>query len=702
MLIVSDMAKRVNILGNIRAEADKEMLQVAFYETPDYRTLIESADRPIVVGRRGTGKSALCFHLSKYWRRGRATTVIEMVPQEDQVIGIRPLLARFGSKYNQIKAGARIAWKYAILVEIGANLLGYYKLGKVDPDRIIEAHSARWRKLGPSVCHRFRRLLSQSLGACDPPEAIIAGLAQQLQLSQLQDVVAAALNEINNDFVVLVDQLDEGYEPDDVGGALVAGFVHAAIDLNSQLPRFRAYVFLRDNLFRVIAKLDPDYSKNIEGRFLRLHWDEHQLFDLVCARLQVAFKLDLDANRKIWNRCTANELQEKLGFEKCLQLTLYRPRDLLSLLNDAFYVAAKQKRETLILTDVQATAKEISETRYDDLLKEYGHIVPALRPLTAAFGNASPELTYKEAIERLEALFLNRELDAVYQREFAILETAQQGIRTLYSVGFLGTKDLASNAFVFCHDGRNPSREFQVSDKLLIHPCYWMALNVTRDMLNANEAAEIHDEYEVEVYSEAPEIRRRRISQLMGYLDRVPVGDDGAKAFEEWCHSAIKVCFSGPLRNIELHPNGNAPQRRDVVASNQSECGVWRRVLDDYGSRQIVFEVKNRLGIEPDEYRQMLGYLHDDYGKLGFIITRDQRVELYSGPELEWARELWNKHRVLVLKLTGNYLSSLLSKLRSVERILKADPCDQAINKLLDTYTRLYLSGARIAKPAGA
>jgi len=39
----------------------------------------------------------------------------------------------------------------------------------------------------------------------------------------------------------------------------------------------------------------------------------------------------------------------------------------------------------------------------------------------------------------------------------------------------------------------------------------------------------------------------------------------------------------------------------------------------------------------------------------------------------------------LVVNLTGKYLVSLLSKLRSGERILKADPCDHAVNKLLDT-----------------
>ena len=122
-------------------------------------------------------------------------------------------------------------------------------------------------------------------------------------------------------------------------------------------------------------------------------------------------------------------------------------------------------------------------------------------------------------------------------------------------------------------------------------------------------------------------------------------------------------------------------------------------MLEDYRARQVIFEVKNKNGIDPDEYRQMHSYLHDEYGRVGFIITRDKRMELYSGPELEWTRELFNKHRVLVVKLTGNSLFSLLSKLRSPEKLKKADPCDFAVNKWLDTYERLYLSNTKISLP---
>jgi len=62
---------RANILGDIRAEADEKMLETAFLETADYKTLIDTTDRPIVIGRRGTGKSALAHQLLHYWKHAR-------------------------------------------------------------------------------------------------------------------------------------------------------------------------------------------------------------------------------------------------------------------------------------------------------------------------------------------------------------------------------------------------------------------------------------------------------------------------------------------------------------------------------------------------------------------------------------------------------------------------------------------------------
>ena len=71
---------RANILGDLRAEADHAMLQSAFLETADYKTLIETTDRPIVIGRRGTGKSALAYQLKQHWRNVSGAATISRRP----------------------------------------------------------------------------------------------------------------------------------------------------------------------------------------------------------------------------------------------------------------------------------------------------------------------------------------------------------------------------------------------------------------------------------------------------------------------------------------------------------------------------------------------------------------------------------------------------------------------------------------------
>lgn len=58
------------------------MLSRAFLETADYRTLIETSDRTVIVGRRGTGKSALTLMLEAHWSHSDDTEVIKITPDE--------------------------------------------------------------------------------------------------------------------------------------------------------------------------------------------------------------------------------------------------------------------------------------------------------------------------------------------------------------------------------------------------------------------------------------------------------------------------------------------------------------------------------------------------------------------------------------------------------------------------------------------
>lgn len=91
-----------NVLGDLRAEHDHDMLNAAFYETPDFKSIIEFHGKSVIVGRRGTGKSATFYQLSKFWSSDAKARLVTIAPEESEVIGMRHVLTFFGPEENLI------------------------------------------------------------------------------------------------------------------------------------------------------------------------------------------------------------------------------------------------------------------------------------------------------------------------------------------------------------------------------------------------------------------------------------------------------------------------------------------------------------------------------------------------------------------------------------------------------------------------
>lgn len=686
---------KINLFGDVRAEHDHEMLDKSFLESQNYRTLFESTDRFIVVGRRGTGKSALTYRLDKDWAARKFFTIV-IAPKEEEVIGIRPIAEMFGNSVTRIRAGIKIAWRYALLLELALICQKHYKTAnEIHNYETLRIHIKNWISCGSGPFDRMRATLRINLQGINNPEDRIADLASLLQLNRITEEVSKLTQAFNKNLIVLIDRLDEGYEPDTVGIGIVDGIIYGTDDLRNALrENLRAIVFLRDNIFRGVQTEDRDFSRNLESQVLRLHWDPEELFYMVCKRIRVALNLERESDIKVWNAITSSEFHGREGFRKCLRLTLYRPRDVIALLNTAIEQARRQRRQILIEQDFNDSSKQISITRFDDLGKEYTTIFPGVTQLTTAFVNGQTKFSADDAVQTIGRVLENPSIDAGVLQFLRILGSEEEIIKELYGIGFFGIFDKQSNNWVFSHDGKRANKNISLNDFLMIHPCYWSALNLQKDDLEQGIAEQIFDEYEITIYSQSKEQRSTRLGQLISELGNLSMGQDDASRFEDWCKRAIEIAFAKELTNIELHPNKNAVQRRDIVATNQGIRGFWKRIREDYGTRQIIFEVKNFESIGIDEYRQMNSYLNKEYGKLGFIICRDKQPGLSKNSELEAFREFYLQDK-LIIKITAATLTSILSKLRSPSKI---DVGDVTLHKLLDDHIRLYSTGQGIRK----
>lgn len=648
------------------------------------------------MGRRGTGKSALAYRLERQWKQEKRFC-IAVAPDEEDLIGFRGLASLFGDSVSTIRAGVKLLWKYALIMELADALSKYYKSsGSLSQASLLRDSLKQWSGLSGGIFLKLRRQNYEWLRSLDSPATRIAELSHRLQLTQLMEQLCEAISHAKKTTAVLVDRLDEGYEPDTLGVGVVDGLVYGTSEFRENLgPPNVALVFLRDNIFRSLQRADNDFSRNIEPRALRLHWDPQELLYMTISRIRAAFNLPKEGEIKIWNAFTSAELHGVSGFKNVLRHTLYRPRDVIALLNGAFFEAGRQSRSTLIQQDISNAARLISRSRLDDLEKEYNSVFPGLSLLIGRFQGGDVHVTLEDVTRKIFEILSARELEPKAQQHLVILSKDNAAVHALYGIGFLGIKNDLSKTFVFCHDGRQPNKVLSASTELIVHPCYWAALGTVELGEDEHAADEIFDEYEVTIYSADAEQRSQILGRHISALNLIPNGDEGASEFENWCLQAINFCFSYQLSNVELHPNKIASQRRDIVATNLGSSPTWRRILEDYKSRQVIFEVKNYENLGASEFRQVHSYLGREYGRLGFVICRAKHVEL-DGPESSAFREFYkNESGSVIIKLTAAWLTNNLSKLRSPQ---KHDHADVQLAKLLDEYIRVYANEQLVRK----
>lgn len=680
-----------NILGDIRAETDYALLDV-FVSTPDYLALSATNDFNFVVGRRGTGKSALYIRLYKDFMSEGPYRVFTCAPKEYESLALLSTVNTLTSDYKYARATLRVSWRVAILYTILENISGYYKFNKCDDYSYLKEFHDRFNPLLKGSlfnrCHQVIREIKKS----HPEVSSLPGeIAEYFDIENLHRAILNSLGYINKKVIFLFDNLDEGWSPSELDASILGGLASVAADFKDCTNLIHVVLFIRDNMFRCLSVFDRDFSRHIEGNTLRLKWDDQALLHLVSLRLRNSLgSKNVENDVKIWNRFAKNELSNRDGFKECLKYTLYRPRDILVLLNSTFQIAMRSGRQEIVLSDVETASKQISIDRLQDLLKEYDTVFPGVELLVYSFQNKKAVDAYASVVNNLDHFIQNTSYADQRERDFAILDNGQEAFFALFSIGFLGLEDFSTGSYIFCHDG-SPANLDAVSreQKICIHPCYWKGLDVQSQDFDVIPVEQIYDDFKPESVDGIQDQRMKLVGQLISELPHMQEGREGAASFEKWVFRTIKILFSGILVNPELKPNGDSVQRRDVVATNNAGQGFWQRIYNDYGVRQVVFEIKNYKELGPDDFRQAFSYLTGEYGSFVIVVTRSDSETLLE-KEKNWVKEIWYSHRKLVFIIPSVLLSRCVSKIR--KSAIRYDYTDNQLNKRLDTFVRKYIS----------
>lgn len=369
----------ITSFGEIAAEDDPVL---DYFLRTDAVQDIESGKILLVLGRKGSGKTALVRHFTETqpdthgqplslrsypWNAHAALIDKGASDTEAYVASWRLLIAiRLASMVSELGSA-----KYTDSLE-GLRKFLMENFGTLKPETRSILSRPKLKVVGLSVGPQIAGFSLGSITFGDPEREKVLGLELDSLANSILIDVSTAIAELGIVNLFLhFDELDQGLDKlDEVKKRMLIGLILAARDIKRSTElraNISPIVYLRTDIWEQVSFSDK--NKITRGSTVRLTWNEAKLKELIETRLRS--KLGAAVN---WSDIEDAEKmrgsQEKL--QHMLARTLLRPRDVIQFLNEALKIALTRTEEPLIFIndDFNACREEYSEYLKDELADE--------------------------------------------------------------------------------------------------------------------------------------------------------------------------------------------------------------------------------------------------------------------------------------------------------------------------------------------
>ncbi|MFJ2716013.1 P-loop ATPase, Sll1717 family [Streptomyces sp. NPDC087437] len=448
-----------------------------------------SGRKMLIIGRKGSGKSAICMQLMADGPGGHGGGKVLVTPDEAAGEEIR----RFELQGLPGDSAKALIWRYVLAVHAARHLVTHAKdahgkrpnsvkaLGRflkqngeaADSGRLVERLAQGARGLQTSLSLEAFGVKASVDLAQSPSEG--ARAARQLEI--VEQGVARTFADLECDGVVhpplllMVDQMEQVWSAEPDSNSMVIGLLLAAKHAAGLYGRsVRFLLFLRADIYDSLSFGEGD---KFHGDELRIVWTEQALRDLALTRARASVGEELGEER-LWKELfpgtVGGEETVKYLFRHCLP----RPRDAIQFLNLCQEKAwLEHQQEWITEADVQQAGRQFSEWKLKDLSSEYLVAHPFLNHLRPLFQNTGYVVTRAALARRFEAAAetLHHDFPA-----YANALTLPGVIDVLYGVGFLGVR--RGNDVVFAGDDVLPVQPHET--EFHVHACFRAALGATR------------------------------------------------------------------------------------------------------------------------------------------------------------------------------------------------------------------------------
>lgn len=432
-------------IGDSVAENEFQTLGEYYLRTDEYKRAARG-EVNMVVGRKGTGKTALFSQLRNDKRANVRNIVVDLKPEGYQLIRLKEDVLDYlaeGARTHLITALFEYIFYLEIcykllekdrdkhmrdgkLYEPYRKLLDVYKTGSASEGDFSERLLGLSQQLIQDFRRRFGTTSNQRLTTAD-----VTDLIHRRNIRDIREALSAYL-AFKDSVWLLFDNLDKGWSPHGLTTSdvmILRCLIDAARKIQRELQAeehdFHCVVFVRNDVYQLLLDASADYGK--ESRAV-LDWTDPDLLREVLRRRLIRNSLpDETPFDRVWSQICVSHYHGEETSQYLLERSLMRPRNLIKLLAHCRGFAVGMERSRIDETDLEKGLRAYSI----DLITEAG------QELTDILG-ADTDLIYHFIGEGQE--FDHRRVGSILNGAGVPPEKTAKVIEFMLYYGFLGVK----------------------------------------------------------------------------------------------------------------------------------------------------------------------------------------------------------------------------------------------------------------------
>ena len=380
--------------GASAAENELRDLSIYYLETDQFQRALRGEAR-IVVGRKGSGKTAIFAQVRDRVRRDRQNIVLDLRPDGYQLLKFKEMVLKYLGQ-GALEHTLTAFWEYLLLLEICHKLLEKDRIPHMQDRRLFEPYrtlaalyeSDRYVNEG-DFSERLSGLLQQVTDdyLATYGEAANRSLTQSeiTELLYRHDVAALRHNiveylKLKKRVCMLFDNLDKGWPTHGLTETDIS-ILRALLEATRKIERLlhqrniecSALTFLRNDVYELLVSKTPDRGK--EGR-VAIDWSDPDLLRELIRRRLIFSNMPDRPFDDMWRRIFVSHIDGEESSQFLIERCLMRPRALIDLANHCRGFAVNLEHSKIQEGDIRKGLQAFSS----DLVVEIGYEIRDVLP----------------------------------------------------------------------------------------------------------------------------------------------------------------------------------------------------------------------------------------------------------------------------------------------------------------------------------